>query len=179
MSVLPGSHPAERAFAELCLWLLERYGGDPRFQSLGPTAASRGQGLVFTIDEVSRIEIRLPPGERDVFLGFVTVDPTRFERLEREIGSRQETVSGYVEACLETVGLAEQPHVEARKSDESWFAVRLHPTTEILSSTEGRNRVRLWLEGFYVAFSRVLAREAGGSARRRDRESSSGGGTLA
>ncbi len=169
----------ERTFAELCLWLLERYGGDPRFQSLGPASASRGHGLSFRIDDLSRIEISLPFGRRDVFLGFVTIDRKRFDWLEREIESRGDTVSGYVEACLEKVGLAEQPHVEARRSDESWFAVRLNPTNEILSTSEGRNRVRLWLEGFYVAFPKALAREAEGSVQRRERESSTGGGTIA
>jgi hypothetical protein len=177
--ILSGSHPAERAFAELCLWLLERYGGDPRFQSLGPASASRGHGLAFTIDDRSRIEISLPYGERDVFLGFVTIDRRHFDRLEREIERRGDTVSSYVEACLEKVGLAEQPHVEVRRSDESWFAVRLTPTNEILSTSEGRNRVRLWLEGFYVAFPKALTREAGGGAQRRERESSTGGGTIA
>jgi hypothetical protein len=173
------SHPDEVAFEALCFWLLERYGGDPRFRSLGPAPRRRGAGLLFATDDFSRIEISLPPGGTEIFVGYVTTDRTRFDQLELEITRGGESLATHVEACLEQVGLRDQPPVETRRDDESWFAVRVVPGAEGLSTPEGRDRVRLLIEGFHTAFPKRLAESASKRAAGGERESSVGGGTIA
>jgi len=140
------------AFADACLWILEKRAGDPRFASVNPAPSSRGAGISFEVSGNARIELSRAIGSQTFFLGFGTKDREHHDRLWRTWGGTEEALSIHLSECFEQAGLRESFPVERVHDTEDWIAIRVRTTPDELASVEGRERILRMIEGFHLAF---------------------------